>query len=361
MALKLGIIGMPNVGKSTLLNALTHAHAEASNYPFCTIEKNVGVVTVADPNLEKLAGVLEPKETIPAHIEFVDIAGLVRGASKGEGLGNKFLGHIRDVDAVAHVLRCFTDENVAHIDGRVDPIADFEIVETELLLADLEALERLKDRTEKQGKSDPKGIKEDLDRIESLMERVKEGVPLRRLELGEEEQHWAREYGLLSAKPVMTVANVDEDDLTGGGWVGRLRESLGSEVAVLPVPVRIEEELAALSPEERQTFIEELGLEGSGLDRVVSEGRKLLGLITFYTIANEKLQAWLIPQGMTAPRAAGRIHTDMEKGFIRLEAMSVADLLEHGGRAALQKLGKVRVEGRDYLIQEGDVCQVLFN
>ena len=361
MSLRLGIIGMPNVGKSTLLNALTHAHAEASNYPFCTIDKNVGVVTVADPNLERLSTVLEPKEVLPAHIEFVDIAGLVRGASKGEGLGNKFLGHVRDVDAVTHVVRCFSDENVAHVDGRVDPVADFEVVETELLLSDLEALQRLHERSEKQAKGDPKGAKAALDRIDHLLERVKEGVPLRRLELGEEERYWAREYGLLSAKPVMVVANVDEDDLTGGGWVPKLEAALGEEVAVLAVPVRIEEELSELSPEEREAFIEELGLEGTSLDRVVQQGRRLLGLITFYTIANEKLQAWLIPAGTTAPRAAGRIHSDMERGFIRMETMSVGDVLEHGGRAVLQKLGLLRVEGREYLVQEGDVCQVLFN
>ena len=361
MALRLGIIGMPNVGKSTLLNALTHAHAEASNYPFCTIEKNVGVVTIADPNLEMLRPVLEPKEVIPAHIEFVDIAGLVRGASRGEGLGNKFLGHIRDVDAVTHVLRCFGDENVAHVDGTVDPLRDFEVVETELLFADLEALERLHERTEKLAKGDPKGAQASLDRIADLTARVKEGVPLRKLELGEEERYWAREYGLLSAKPVMVVANVDEDDMTGGGWVARLEAALGEAVAVLPVPVRIEEELSELSAEEKLAFVEELGLAATSLDRVVQQGRHLLGLITFYTIANEKLQAWLIPAGTPAPRAAGRIHSDMEKGFIRMETMSVQDLLEHGSRVALQKHGLLRVEGREYLIQEGDVCQVLFN
>lgn len=361
MSLRLGIIGMPNVGKSTLLNALTHAHAEASNYPFCTIDKNVGVVTVADPNLEQLAAVLEPKEVLPAHIEFVDIAGLVRGASRGEGLGNKFLGHIRDVDAVTHVVRCFGDENVAHVDGRVDPVADFEVVETELLLADLEALERMRERSEKLAKGDPKGAQATLDRIDHLLARVREGVPLRKLELGEEERYWAREYGLLSAKPVMVVANVDEGDLAGDGWVAKLEAALGQDVAVLPVPVGIEAELSELSPEERAAFVQELGLEGTSLDRVVQQGRRLLGLITFYTIANEKLQAWLIPAGTTAPRAAGRIHSDMEKGFIRMEAMGVNDLLEHGGRAALQKLGLLRVEGREYVVQEGDVCQVLFN
>jgi len=361
MSLKLGIIGMPNVGKSTLLNALAHAHAEASNYPFCTIEKNIGVVTIEDPHLKSLAEVLEPEETIPAHIEFVDIAGLVRGASQGEGLGNKFLGHIRDVDAVAHVVRCFTDENVAHIDGRVDPVADLDIVDTELLLADLEQLERVREKMEKQGKANPKEAQESLKRIDPLIARVKEGVPLRKLDLSDEQRGWAREFGLLSAKPLMVVANVDDDDIGGGGWVAKLEGALGAETPVLAVPIKIEEELAALPPEEQAAFVEDLGLEGAGLDRVVEMGRRLLGLVTFYTIAHGKLQAWLVPAGTTAPRAAGKIHTDMERGFIRLEAMSVDALLEHRSRAALQKLGLVRVEGRDYIIQEGDVCQVLFN
>ncbi len=360
MSLSLGIIGMPNVGKSTLLNALTHAHAEASNYPFCTIEKNVGVVAIDDANLAALAAALEPQEVTPATIEFVDIAGLVRGASRGEGLGNKFLGHIRNVDAVVHVVRCFADENVAHVDGRVDPVADLEVVEAELLLADLEGLERIRDREEKQAKANPKEAAVTLERVAALATAVKRGVPLRRLALDGTQREWAREYGLLSIKPAVIVANVEESDPSGAAWVEQLRATAGAETAVLPISVKIEEELSQLDPAERETFARDLGLEGSGLQRLVRVGRELLHLITFYTIAHEKLRAWLIPHGTPAPQAAGKIHSDMERGFIRMEVMTVADVLEHRSRAALHKHGLIRTEGREYIVQEGDICQILF-
>ncbi len=361
MSLKLGIIGMPNVGKSTLLNALTQSGVEASNYPFCTIEKNVGVVAIDDANLASLAAVLESKEIVPAAIEFVDIAGLVKGASQGEGLGNKFLGHIRDVDALAHVVRCFSDENITHVDGRLDPVADLEIVDTELLLSDLELLENLRGKREKQAKANPKEVAEDIKRFDRLISLIQSGIPLRRVDLSDEELLWTRQYALLSAKPLMVVANVNEDDPASCPWIAKLRQAIGPDVPLITTSARIEAELAELPAAERLSFIKDLGLEASGLQNLIQAGRHLLGLLTFYTIANNKLQAWLLPEGMTAPEAAGRIHSDMERGFIRMETMSVADLLAHGNRAALQKAGLLRVEGRSYVVREGDVCQVLFS
>jgi hypothetical protein len=364
MALRVGIIGLPNVGKSTLLNALTSAGAEASNYPFTTIDRNIGVAAVPDPRLEMLAQRLHPKEVTPATVEFVDIAGLVRGASQGEGLGNAFLAHIREMDVLIHVVRCFPGEEVVHVHGQVDPVADFQVVETELLLADADRLKKQMDRIRKQAKAHPEEAKELLAAMEDMQRRLDAGEPARRWpeplrRLLREDERLA-DLHLLTDKKLVVVANVSEGNLDGEPWVSRLREAVTAEVEVIPIPVKLEAELAELDPQEREAFLRELGLAERGLERLVRTAARLLGLITFYTIANEKLRAWHIPKGTRAIEAAGRIHTDMAKGFIRMEVMSCSDILEHGSRAELHKRGLVRVEGKDYEVQDGDVCQVLF-
>ncbi len=416
MSLQVGIIGMPNVGKSTLLNALTHAHAEASNYPFCTIDRNMGVTSIEDPRLKALSEKLRPEETVPASIQFVDIAGLVRGASRGEGLGNKFLGHIREADALIHVCRLFQDEAIVHVDGTVDPVRDCEVVLTELMLADLETVERHEDKVKKQAKGNPKEAEATLAVLEILAKHLREGKPVSSLAPataraalpmsgaapgpgsgpdaglpsghgpGHDPAHGpahahgagrshgaspgpavdapavalARELCLLSLKPTLVVLNIDEAASVGADdpRVQALRRATGTEV--LPMAIRIEEELSRLAPDERESLAQDLGLPGDNLPRLVEAARRLLGLVTFYTIANDKLRAWLVPAGTPAPRAAGRIHTDMERGFIRLEVFTPEDLLTHGSRAELHKHGLIRVEGRDYLIHDGDVVQVMF-
>ena len=360
MALQMGIVGLPNVGKSTLLNALSHAHAEASNYPFCTIDQNVGVAPIDDPRLARIAELLQPEETILSSIRFVDIAGLVRGASKGEGLGNQFLGHIREVDAVVHVVRCYEDERVVHVDGSVDPVRDFEIVETELLLADLDTAVRHRKKVRSAAKSKPKQAESELAALDSLIGRLGEGLSLRRLDLKPEETEKARELCLLTLKPSFILANVAEDDPMGESpCVGRLGDHLQTE-PLLPLAVSLEEELSRLSCEEREEFLKDLGLPARGLDRLLEVSCDLLNLITFYTTANDKLQAWLIPAGMKAPQAAGRIHTDMEQGFIRAEVFKPEDLEELRSRAELLKHGRIRSEGKEYVITDGDICHVLF-
>ncbi len=361
MSLQVGIIGMPNVGKSTLLNALTHAHAEASNYPFCTIEKNVGVAAIDDPRLAELAAALHPEEVVPATVQFVDIAGLVRGASRGEGLGNKFLGHIREADALLHVVRAFEDEAIVHVDTTIDPRRDLEIVQTELLIADLETVEHHAEKLRKQAKGNPKEAAETLHHLDLLADGLKRGRRVDDLVPEHPALPLARELFLLTLKPTLVIVNVDEAraDLGADDPIrSELEKASGTEV--LPVAIRMEEELSRLPRAERAEMVAELSLPGDSLERVIAESRRLLKLVNFYTIANDKLRAWLIPEGTTAPRAAGRIHTDMERGFIRVEVFSTRDLLVHGSRAELHRHGLVRTEGRDYVIQEGDVVQVLF-
>lgn len=360
MGLSVGIIGLPNVGKSTLLNALTQAGAEASNYPFCTIEQNVGVATVPDPGLQQLEEILAPEEAIPTTVRFVDIAGLVEGASRGEGLGNKFLGHIRDVEAILHVVRCFEDENVSHATGDPDPVRDAEIVEAELLLADLEIAEHGLDRWTKTVRSGTGEGKPEAAAYESVLEFLRQGTPVQRIDLAEKEREILAEARFLTAKPTLFLANTGEDDPAGtGALTAALREARGADRAI-PVSVRIEEEISELPSEDRSEFLSDLGLEVTGLNQVITACYSLLDLITFYTIANNKLRAWELRRGGTAPDAAGKIHSDMEKGFIRAEVMAQGDLIRLGSRHALQEQGLIRTVGRDYEVQDRDVLQIHF-
>lgn len=360
MALSVGIAGLPNVGKSTLLNALSDAHAEASNYPFCTIERNVGVAVVPDPHLEELEKLLSPTETVPTTIRFVDIAGLVEGASRGEGLGNKFLGHIREVDALLHVVRCFEDENVAHATGAPDPVGDVAIVETELLLADLETAEKAVAGWKKRSLAG-KGIgKDEIALLSRVVEGLAEGVAVRDQSLTEDERRAFGETRFLTNKPCLYLANTGEDDPAGGGpLVAALKETKG-DANVLPVSVQIEEEISELPAEDQAEFLDGLGLEETALDLVVTACYRLLDLVTFYTVANDKLSAWQLRRGGTASEAAGKIHSDMEKGFIRAEVMALDDLLRLGSPQALHDQGLVRTVGRDYVIEDRDVLHIRF-
>ncbi len=371
--LSVGLLGLPNVGKSTLFNALTAAGAEVSNYPFTTIDSNLGRVPVPDPRLAALEAAVEPAESTPCHVQFIDIAGLVEGASRGEGLGNRFLGAIRQVDAVVHVLRGFADPGVAHVFETVDPVRDAGIVETELLLADLEVLERALEKRRRLWKADPRAHAEEEARLEGWLERLRRGEPLR----GEGAEPAARgelkALGLLTGKPLLYVLNVDEAAVTGGAQ-GAGRQDAGSGAPdvtelesapgappVLRLCARLEAELRELEPAERREFQRELGLETSGLDRLANAALELLGLIRFYTLAHGKLRAWEIERGATAPQAAGRIHGDMERGFIRAQVAAWEEVVEHCGLHQLQPLGRLRTEGRDYRIRDGDVVEFLFS
>jgi GTP-binding protein YchF len=360
MSLSVGIIGLPNIGKSTLLNALTHGKAEASNYPFCTIDQNVGIAEVPDENLVRLNDILSPEEAIPTTIQFTDIAGLVKGASQGEGLGNKFLSHIREAETLLHVVRCFEDDNISHVYGEPDPVRDTEVVEMELILADLKTTES---RLEKAKRSLHGGLKDGEEEVKvysRCLETLRKGLPLSAITFSEEEERIVKESFFLSMKPVLYVANVDESDPLGQTpIVSSLAKSKGSE-QVLTVSVKIEEEIAQLSPEEGVSFLKEMGLDESGLRRVITACFRLLNLITFYTIANNKLRAWQLIKGSTAQQAAGKIHTDMQKGFIRAEVMELDDLLRLGSRSALQEQGLIKMVGRDHIVQDGEILQIHF-
>jgi GTP-binding protein YchF len=365
--LSVGIVGMPNVGKSTLFNALTAAHANVSNYPFTTIDSNLGMAEVPDARLEELKRVVEPEECTPCFIEFIDIAGLVEGASRGEGLGNQFLGAIRQVDAIVHVLRCFGSTEVAHVLAEVDPARDAQLVETELLLADLDVLERAVEKQKRVWKTEPRRYAAEIERMELYRERLEEGIPLRALEPDRTARVELKSLGLLTGKPVLYVANVSEGEygVEGSDCLRELRRLpawAGAErsAPVLAISAKIEEELRQLEPRERAEFVEALSLEAGGLERLVGAAFDLLGLIRFYTLANRKLRAWEIEEGTLAPEAAGEIHTDMEQGFIRAHVASHVEVVEHGGLQELHHLGRLRTEGKEYQIRDGDVVEFLF-
>ena len=364
--MKLGIVGLPNVGKSTLFNALTNAGAQSANYPFCTIEPNVGVVSVPDERLQKLAEMYHPQKITPAIIEFVDIAGLVKGASKGEGLGNQFLANIREVDAIVHVVRCFEDDDIVHVDGGVDPTRDMETINLELIFADMDMLERRIDRTVKAMKGD-KSLAGEVDFFKRVYAALEQGLPARTVETTPEEEALLQGAHLLTAKPVIYAANLSEVDFSGGGAQGnphyrRVEEQAAGEHAEgLPICARMEAEIADMDGEEKGLFLSELGLEDSGLDRLIQASYRLLGLISYLTAGTPEVRAWTIKRGTKAPQAAGKIHSDFERGFIRAEVIAYDDLMACGSMAAAKERGLVRSEGKEYVMKDGDVVLFRFN
>lgn len=365
MGASCGIVGLPNVGKSTLFNAITQAGAESANYPFCTIDPNVGIVEVPDPRLTKLAEIVQPNKVVPTAFEFVDIAGLVKGASKGEGLGNQFLSHIREVDAIAHVVRCFEDENITHVAGKVDPLSDIETINLELIFADLDSVERRIERIGRKVKAGDKEAKQELDVLEKLKAAFEEGKAARSVQLDEEERKLVRDLHLLTIKPMLYVCNVAEDGIHTADenpHVQAVKQHAAAEGAeVVVISAKVEAEIAELEGEDKQMFLEELGLQESGLDRLIRAAYSLLGLITYFTAGVQEVRAWTIRRGTKAPQAAGVIHSDFERGFIRAEVVAYDDLVEAGSVTAARDKGKYRLEGKEYVVQDGDVMHFRFN
>ncbi len=362
MSLKCGIVGLPNVGKSTLFNALTRAGIEAANYPFCTIEPNVGVVEVPDPRLAQLAAIVKPQKVIPAIVEFVDIAGLVAGASRGEGLGNQFLANIRETDAIAHVVRCFEDDNVVHVAGKIDPIADIEVIHTELALADLATVEKQLARYTKVARAGDKEAQKLVAILEQVQAALDQGRPIRALGLDDEQAALLKPLFLLTTKPTMYVANVAEDGLADNPLLDRVREYAATEGSpVVPVCAALESEIVDLDDEEKKMFLADVGLDEPGLNRVIRAAYTLLGLETYFTAGPKEVRAWTIHKGDTAPKAAGVIHTDFEKGFIRAQTIAFEDYIACHGEHGAKEAGKMRSEGKDYVVRDGDVMNFLFN